>query len=102
MEPPTKLALNLEPLLLERSASPPACPKRSRRVKAERSSAVASGLGKRRTATAPAVLIWAAMIASSANTLFAQTPTASPPPAPTASSTPAPPAEPEGGTRGGD
>src|SRR5580692_8906819 len=101
MEPPTKLALNLEPLLLERSASPPACPKRSRRVQAERSSGVDSGPGKRRTATAPAVLVWAVMIASSANTLFAQTPTAGPPPAPTASSTPAPPAEPEGVTRGG-
>jgi hypothetical protein len=101
MEPPTKLALNLEPLLLERSASPPACPKRSRRVQAERSSGVESGPGKSQTATAPAVLIWAVMIASSANTLFAQTPTAGPPPAPTASSTPAPPAEPEGVTRGG-
>ena len=101
MEPPTKLALNLQLFQLDRSASAPACPKRSRRVQAEHSSAVESGPGKSQTATAPAVLIWAVMIASSANTLFAQTPTASPPPAPTASSTPAPPAEPEGVTRGG-
>src|ERR1035438_6755657 len=101
MEPSTKLALSLQPLLLERSASARACPERSRRARAERSSEVASGPGKRRTVTAIAVLMWATMIASSANTLFAQAPTASPPPAPTASPTAAPPAEPDGMTRGG-
>src|ERR1035438_2516128 len=93
MEPSTKLALSLQPLLLERSASARACPERSRRARAERSSEVASGPGKRRTVTAIAVLMWATMIASSANTLFAQAPTASPPAAP--------PAEPDGMTRGG-
>ena len=72
--------------LIERPASP--C------VHAERSLAAACGHSKRRIAMALAVLL-CAMIASSPETLFAQTPT----PNPTAP--PAPPAEPDSVTRGG-
>jgi hypothetical protein len=72
--------------LIERPAS--AC------VHAERSLSDACGHSKRRIAMALALLL-CAMILSSSETLFAQTPTASPTPAA------APPAEPDGITSGG-
>src|ERR1700686_3525528 len=82
MEPPRKLVLQSS--LAER--------RESLRAQAERSSAAACGRSKRRIAMALAVFL-CAMIGSSPETLFAQTPTASP--------TPAPPAEPDGVTRSG-
>ena len=100
MEPPTKLNVDLLSLLLERSASAGACPRRSRRMQAVRSSVAANGAGKRRMATALAVLL-CAMIMSSPQIVLAQTPAASQAPAPAASPTPTPPAEPDGMTRGG-
>ena len=84
MAPPRKLVHQSS--LIERPAS--AC------VHAERSSAAACGHSKRRIAMALAVLL-CAMIVSSPETLFAQTPTANP------TAPPAPPAEPDGVTRGG-
>ena len=82
MAPPRKLALQSLPV--ERRTSPP--------LQAERSSAAACGHSKRQIAIALEVLL-CAMIVLSTETLFAQTPAASP--------TPAPPAEPDGVTRGG-
>ncbi len=90
MAPPRKLAL--QPSLVKRRASLPACPERSRRVQADRSSPAGCGHSNRRIAIALALLL-GAMIVSSPEKLFAQTPAASP--------TPAPPAEPDGVTRGG-
>jgi hypothetical protein len=84
MAPPRKLVHQSS--LVERPAS--AC------VHAERSLATAFGHSKRRIAMALALLL-CAMILSSSETLFAQTPTASPTPAA------APPAEPDGITSGG-
>jgi hypothetical protein len=84
MAPPRKL--QHQSLLIERPAS--AC------VHAERSLAAFCGHSKRRTAMALAALL-CAMIVSSPETLFAQTPTANP------TAPPAPPAEPDGMTRGG-
>ncbi len=93
MEPPRKLA---QPSSLpERPPSFATCPERSRRVQAKSNSiTLLFGCGKHRIATAMAVLL-CAMIVSSRESLFAQTPTASPAPAPAA------PAEPDGVTRGG-
>ena len=93
MEPPRKLGLQSS--LLENRAD--------RRRQIDCISAVAWGDNKHRIAIALAVLVRAMivcaviimMIGSSPETLFAQTPTASPTPAP------APPAEPDGVTRGG-
>jgi hypothetical protein len=84
MAPPRKLVHQSS--LIERPAS--AC------VHAERSLARACGQSKRRIAMALAVLLFA-MIVSSPETLFAQTPTANP------TAPPAPPAEADGITRGG-
>src|SRR5580700_8401991 len=84
MAPPRKLVHQSS--LIERPAS--AC------VHAERSLSDACGLSKRRIAMALALLL-CAMILSSSETLFAQTPTASPTPAA------APPAKPDGITSGG-
>ena len=100
MEPPTKLGVNLEPLLLERSAPARVCPERSRRARAERSSPAAGGQRKHRRAIALTMLL-CAMIVPSPDKLSAQTPATSPTQAPTTSPTPAPPAEPDGITRGG-
>src|ERR1019366_5973742 len=100
MEPPTKLGVNLEPLLLERSAPARGCPERSRRARAERSSPAAGGQRKHRRAIALTMLL-CAMIVPSPDKLSAQTPATSPTQAPTTSPTPAPPAEPDGITRGG-
>jgi len=82
MDPSRKLALQSS--LAERRAC--------LRAQADRSSALACGPCHRRIAILLAVLL-CAMIVSSPETLFAQTPTASP--------NAAPPAEPEGVTRGG-
>jgi hypothetical protein len=82
MEPPTKLVLQSS--LVKRCCS-----------------AVASGPGQRRTATALAVLLWAGVIVLSPNTLFAQTSAASPAPVPTARPAPAAPTEPDGVIHGG-
>src|SRR3984957_7047174 len=69
---------------------------RSLRLQSESNSLAAWGQSKRWTAIALAVFVCAiAMIVGSPETLFAQTPTASPTPAPVA------PAEPDGMTRGG-
>src|ERR1700723_621648 len=84
MEPPRKLVQQSS--LLEKRTS--------MRMPAERSPAAALGHGKPRIAMALAVLLYA-MIVSSPETLFAQTPTVNPP------APPAPPAEPDGVTRGG-
>lgn len=81
MEPSTKLALQRS--LVER-----------------RNSAVTARTARSRTAAALTVFLWAAMMVSSPDPLFAQTPPASPAPAP-ANPSPAPPAEPEGVTYGG-
>jgi len=94
MEPPTKLDLGLQCSLTERWACPQDFFERSRWAQAERSSAVPCRSDTRRMATALAVLL-CAMIASSPESLFAQTPTATPRP------TPARPAEPDGVTAGG-
>jgi hypothetical protein len=85
MEPSPKLVRVSQSLpVLRRAASLPA--------HAKRSSAAAWGFGKRRIATALAVLLWTIItIVSSPEVVVAQTPAASP----------APPAEPEGVTRGG-
>src|ERR1017187_3511780 len=91
MEPPTKLALGLHSSLEERRMPLP--------VPAKRCSASWAS-GKRRIATALAVLL-CAVILSSPQIGGAQTPAANPSPAPTASPTPASPAEPDGVTRGG-
>ena len=94
METPRKLVL--QPSSLEKQASLRVCPEQSRRVQRKSSSAAPCGHSQRRIAIALAVLLGAiAMIVSSSETLFAQTPTASPTPAA------APPAEPDGVTRGG-
>src|ERR1700688_1240667 len=99
MEPPGKFGLQSS--LLEKRAE--------RRTQIDCTSAVACGHNKHRIAIAPAVLVRAVlmravivcaviaviMIVLSPETLFAQTPTASPTPAPAA------PAEPDGVTRGG-
>src|ERR1035438_7120487 len=92
MEPTRKLGLQSS--LLENRAD--------RRRQIDCISAVACGDNKHRIAIAPAVLVRAMivcavimMIVSSPETLFAQTPTASPTPAP------APSAEPDGVTRSG-
>jgi hypothetical protein len=75
---------------------------RSPRLQAEINSSATLGQSKRRIATALAVFACAtAMIVCSPETLFAQTPTATPAPVPTASPAPAAPAEPDGITRGG-
>jgi hypothetical protein len=76
--------------------------RRSPRLQAEINSLAARGQNKRRIAIALAVFVCAtAMIVCSSETLFAQTPTATPAPVPTASPAPAAPAEPDGITRGG-
>src|ERR1700692_3024805 len=99
MEPPGKFGLQSS--LLENRAE--------RRTQIDCTSAVACGHNKHRIAIAPALLVRAVlmravivcaviaviMIVLSPETLFAQTPTASPTPAPAA------PAEPDGVTRGG-
>src|ERR1700675_1556831 len=101
MEPPRKFGLQSS--LLENRAD--------RRTQIDCTSAVACGHNKHRIAIAPAVLVRAVlmramivcaviaviMIVLSSETLFAQTPTASPTPTPA----PAAPAEPDGVTRGG-
>jgi hypothetical protein len=75
---------------------------RSPRLQAEINLSATRGQSKRRIATALAVFACAtAMIVCSPETLFAQTPTATPAPVPTASPAPAAPAEPDGITRGG-
>ncbi len=87
MEPPRKL--------VQQSSLPERRP--SFAVQAKSSSiALVFGCGKRRIAIARALLL-CAMIVPSRETLFAQTPTASPAPTPA----PAAPAEPDGVTRGG-
>ena len=76
--------------------------RRSLRLQAEINSLATRGQSKRRIAIALAVFVCAtAMIVCSPETLFAQTPTATPAPVPTASPAPAAPAEPDGITRGG-
>jgi hypothetical protein len=76
--------------------------RRSLRLRAESNSLSAWGQSKGRTTIALAVFICAtAMIMCSPETLFAQTPTATPVPVPTASPAPAAPAEPDGITLGG-
>ena len=84
MEPPRKLVQQSS--LLEKRTS--------MRMPAERSPAAALVHSKPRIAISLAVLLYA-MIVSSPETLFAQTPTVNPP------APPAPPAEPDGVTRGG-
>ncbi|MGB7331196.1 MAG: hypothetical protein WBD25_07410 [Terriglobales bacterium] len=76
--------------------------RRSLRLQAEINSLATRGQSKRRIAIALAVFVCAtAMIVCSPETLFAQTPTATPAPVPTASPAPVAPAEPDGITRGG-
>lgn len=76
--------------------------RRSLRLRAESNSLSAWGQSKGRTTIALAVFICAtAMIVCSPETLFAQTPAATPVPVPTASPAPAAPTEPDGITRGG-
>src|SRR4029077_15958406 len=79
---------------LEQQSSPIERPA-SAGVHAERILAAACGHSKRRIAMALVVLL-CAMIVSSSEMLFAQTPTGNP------TAPPAPPAEPDGVTRGGD
>jgi len=75
---------------------------RSLRLQAESSPLAARGQSKCRTAIALALFVCGtAMIVCSPETLFAQTPNATPAPVPTASPVPAAPAEPDGITRGG-
>ncbi len=94
MEPPQQFVRVSQSLPVLRLAPLPAY--------AKRSSAAAWGSGKRRIATAMAVLLWTIItIALSPESLLAQTPTLSPAPVPTASPAPAAPAEPDGITRGG-
>src|SRR3984885_2503463 len=85
MEPPRKLVQQSS--LLEKRTS--------MRMPAERSPAAALVHSKPRIAISLAVLLYA-MIVSSPETLFGQTPTVNP------TAPPAPPAEPDGVTRGGD
>ena len=94
MEPSTKLAVGLQSSPPERWACPQDFSEGSRRAQAERSSAVPCRSGTRRMTTALAVLL-CAMIASSSESLSAQTPT------PTHSPASAQPAEPDGVTAGG-
>jgi hypothetical protein len=84
MEPPRKLVQ--QSTLLEK--------RMPLSVQVESSSAAVWGRGKRLIGIALSVLLWA-MIVSPSETLFAQTPTASPTPSP------APPTEPDGVTAGG-
>jgi hypothetical protein len=84
MEPPRKLVQ--QSTLLEK--------RMPLSVQVESSSAAVWGQGKRLIGIALSVLLWA-MIVSPSETLFAQTPTASPTPSP------APPTEPDGVTAGG-
>jgi hypothetical protein len=94
MEPPQQFVRVSQSLPVLRLAPLPAY--------AKRGSAAAWGSGKRRIATAMAVLLWTIItIALSPESLLAQTPTLSPAPVPTASPAPAAPAEPDGITRGG-
>jgi hypothetical protein len=90
MEPSTQLVPKSS--LAERWASLPACPERSRSVRAERRWSHVCANRKRRRAIVLVVLL-STMIAGSSGALFAQTSTASP--------VPARPAEPDGVISGG-